>query len=56
MPKLLNEARVARDRERGYHFPIDALSAAEVAAFLRQVEDVSAIPPSRLSYVLSEGP
>ena len=54
MPKLLNEERVARYRERGYHFPIDALSAAEVASFRRKLEDVSVRPPSRLSCLLSK--
>jgi non-heme Fe2+,alpha-ketoglutarate-dependent halogenase len=42
VPKLLNEEQIARYRERGYHFPIDALSAAEVAAFRRRLEDYEA--------------
>ena len=33
MPKVLNEAEVASYRRNGYHFPIDALSASEVADF-----------------------
>jgi non-haem Fe2+, alpha-ketoglutarate-dependent halogenase len=42
MPRLLNEEQVARYRDRGYHFPIDALSAAEVAGFRRKLEDYEA--------------
>ena len=30
MPKLLSENDVAAYRDRGYHFPVDALSAGEV--------------------------
>ena len=36
MQKLLSEDEVAAYRERGYHFPIDALSASEVAGFSPQ--------------------
>ena len=37
MPKLLSEDQVAAYRDRGYHFPIDALSASEVAEFRRKL-------------------
>jgi len=40
MPKLLSEDDVAGYRDRGYHFPIDALSASEVADFRRKLEDM----------------
>ena len=39
MPNLLSKDDVAAYRERGYHFPIDALSASEVADFRRRLED-----------------
>src|SRR5216684_2379172 len=42
MPKLLSEDDVAGYRDRGYHFPIDALSASEVADFRRKLEDSEA--------------
>jgi len=42
MPKLLSEDEVAGYRDRGYHFPIDALSASEVADFRRRLEDYEA--------------
>jgi non-heme Fe2+,alpha-ketoglutarate-dependent halogenase len=42
VPKLLSEGEVAAYRDRGYHFPIDALSAGEVADFRRKLEDYEA--------------
>ena len=39
MTKLLSEAEVAGYRERGYHFPVNALSAGEVTEFRRKLED-----------------
>ena len=42
MTKLLSEAQVAGYRERGYHFPVDALSADEVTEFRRKLEDYEA--------------
>jgi hypothetical protein len=42
VPKLLSEGEVAEYRDRGYHFPIDALSAGEVADFRRKLEDYEA--------------
>lgn len=39
MPKVLTAAEVARYKETGYHFPVDVLTAAEVAACRRQLED-----------------
>ncbi len=42
MPKFLSEDEVAAYRDRGYHFPIDALSASEVADFRRKLEDYEA--------------
>src|ERR1700724_645938 len=42
MPKLLSTDEVAGYRDRGYHFPIDALSAGEVADFRRKLEDYEA--------------
>jgi hypothetical protein len=39
---VLSESEVAAYRERGYHFPLDALSAGEVADFRRQLEDYEA--------------
>jgi len=37
MPKLLSEDEVAAYRDRGYHFPIAALSASEVIDFRRKL-------------------
>jgi len=42
MPKLLSEDQVVGYRDRGYHFPVDALSASEVAEFRRKLEDYEA--------------
>lgn len=42
MPKLLSEDQVTAYRDRGYHFPVDALSATEVAEFRRRLEDYEA--------------
>jgi non-heme Fe2+,alpha-ketoglutarate-dependent halogenase len=42
MPKLLSEDEVTAYRDRGYRFPIDALSAGEVADFRRRLEDYEA--------------
>ena len=42
MQKLLSEEEVAAYSDRGYHFPIDALSAGEVADFRRKLEDYEA--------------
>jgi non-haem Fe2+, alpha-ketoglutarate-dependent halogenase len=42
MQKLLDENEVAAYRARGYHFPVDALSATEVAAFRQKLEDYEA--------------
>jgi hypothetical protein len=42
VPKLLSENQVTSYRDRGYHFPVDALSAAEVAEFRRRLEDYEA--------------
>jgi Phytanoyl-CoA dioxygenase (PhyH) len=42
MPKLLSEKEVAGYRDRGYHFPVDALGADEVADFRRKLEDYEA--------------
>ena len=42
MPRMLSEAEVACYRDTGYHFPIDALSAGEVAAFRNKLEDYEA--------------
>jgi ectoine hydroxylase-related dioxygenase (phytanoyl-CoA dioxygenase family) len=36
---LLSEDQVTAYRDRGYHFPVDALSATEVAEFRRRLED-----------------
>lgn len=38
MPKVLTSAEVAAYNTRGYHFPVDVLSAAEVTAFRRELE------------------
>ena len=42
MTKLLSKDDVAAYRDRGYHFPVDALSANEVAGFRRKLEDYEA--------------
>jgi ectoine hydroxylase-related dioxygenase (phytanoyl-CoA dioxygenase family) len=42
MTKLLSENDVTAYRERGYHFPVDALSASEVAGFRQKLEDYEA--------------
>lgn len=42
MPNVLSETQVAFYRDNGYFFPIDVLSAQEVAAFRRQLEDYEA--------------
>ncbi len=42
MPKLLSDEDVAAYQDRGYHFPIEALSATEVADFRRKLEDYEA--------------
>jgi non-haem Fe2+, alpha-ketoglutarate-dependent halogenase len=43
VPKLLNEEQIALYRDRGYHFPVDALSAEEVAGFRRKLEGHEAV-------------
>src|SRR5450756_138033 len=42
MTKLLSEAEVAGYRDRGYLFPVNALSASEVTDFRRKLEDYEA--------------
>ncbi len=42
MQKLLSKDEVAGYRDRGYHFPIDALSAREVADFRGKLEEYEA--------------
>ena len=42
MTKLLSENEVATYRERGYHFPVNALSESEVAEFRGKLEDYEA--------------
>jgi ectoine hydroxylase-related dioxygenase (phytanoyl-CoA dioxygenase family) len=42
MPKVLSETEVIAYRNNGYHFPIDALSAGEVAGFRKKLEDYEA--------------
>ena len=42
MTKLLSESEVETYRQRGYHFPIEALSESEVAGFRKQLEDYEA--------------
>jgi non-haem Fe2+, alpha-ketoglutarate-dependent halogenase len=42
MQKLLSEQEVTAYRDRGYHFPVDALSAGEVADFRRHLEEYEA--------------
>src|SRR5882757_881264 len=39
MTKLLSESEVETYRQRGYHFPIQALSESEVAGFRKRLED-----------------
>lgn len=38
MPKVLTSAEVAAYNSRGYHFPVDVLTPAEVAGFRRELE------------------
>ena len=38
MTKSLSDSEVATYRDRGYHFPINALSESEVAAFRGKLE------------------
>ena len=47
MTKLLSEGEVADLRERGYHFPVDALSESEVAEFRGKLEDYEAEAAAR---------
>ena len=42
MTKLLNESEVAAYRERGYHFPVNALTESEVSEFRGKLEDYEA--------------
>ena len=42
MTKLLSDGEVAAYRERGYHFPVNALSEREVAGFRGKLEDYEA--------------
>ena len=42
MPKVLSDAQIAFYRDKGYHFPLNVLSAEEVARFRRQLEDYEA--------------
>ena len=42
MPKVLSESDVAGYRRNGYHFPVDVLSADEVAGFRRKLEEYEA--------------
>ena len=42
MTKLLSEDDVATYRERGYHFPVNALSESEVTGFRGKLEDYEA--------------
>ena len=42
MPKVLSEAEVVAYRDNGYHFPVDALAASEVAGFREKLEDYEA--------------
>jgi non-haem Fe2+, alpha-ketoglutarate-dependent halogenase len=42
LPNVLSQSEVAGYRERGYHFPVDALSASEVADFRARLEDYEA--------------
>ena len=39
MTKLLSEGEVTNYRERGYHFPVNALSESEVAEFRGKLEE-----------------
>ena len=47
MTKLLSESEVETYRQRGYHFPIDALSDSEVAGFRKKLEDYEARAEAR---------
>ena len=38
MTKLLSENEVATYRERGYHFPVNALTESEVSEFRGKLE------------------
>jgi len=42
VPKVLSDAQIAFYRDKGYHFPLNVLSAEEVARFRRQLEDYEA--------------
>ena len=42
MTKLLSENEVATYRERGYHFPVNALSESEVNEFRGKLEGYEA--------------
>ena len=42
MTKVLTENEVSSYRERGYHYPVDVLSQAEVLEFRRKLEDYEA--------------
>jgi hypothetical protein len=42
VPKVLSESEVAAYRDRGYHFPVDALTPGEVAEFRGRLEDYEA--------------
>jgi non-heme Fe2+,alpha-ketoglutarate-dependent halogenase len=42
MTKLLSDSEVAAYHERGYHFPVEALSESEVAEFRGKLEDYEA--------------
>ena len=42
MPNVLSQSEVEAYRDRGFHFPVDALSASEVADFRGQLEDYEA--------------
>jgi chlorinating enzyme len=42
VPKMLSEADVGAYRRNGYHFPVDVLSADEVAGFRHKLEDYEA--------------
>ena len=42
MTKVLTEREVSNYRERGYHFPVNVLSQAEVAEFRGKLEDYEA--------------
>src|ERR1700754_5261051 len=42
VPKVLSQPDVDGYRRNGYHFPVDVLSADEVAGFRRKLEDYEA--------------